>query len=133
MAEIIEQNSGSGSGTVKIGETSAPVSIKVYEDICHQITGRTEKIRKRYTDSLLIEVSEIEQLHYKIRQLCDVHKVFASNETVSKIRQLISLQEHMESHMQLRQMSNEEAWDGMLTFEQWQQGMRMPSLIPVVS
>ena len=50
----------------------------------------------------------------------------------SKTRQLIALQEQMESHMQIQQMSNEEAWGTMPTFEQWQQGARMPNLIPVI-
>jgi len=39
----------------------------------------------------------------------------------------------MESHMNVQQMSNDEAWHTMPTFEQWQQGVRMSSLIPVVS
>lgn len=83
LAEVIEQGPGSGSGNIRVGDSSAAVSIKVYQDIYHQITGRTEKIRKRYTDNLLIDYSEIEQLHHKIKQLCDVHKVVACNETVS--------------------------------------------------
>lgn len=87
MAELIEHGNGNGSGngavpTVRVGN-SALVSLKEYQDIYHQITGRTEQIRKRYSDNLLVTISELEQLNYKIRQLCDVHHVIASNETIT--------------------------------------------------
>lgn len=87
MSEIIEHpDAGSlkePERLVQVGQSHAPVSIKVYQDIYHQITGRTEQIRKRYLDNLLIEFAELEQLHYKIMQLCDVHNVVANTETVS--------------------------------------------------
>ncbi len=59
------------------------VPLKTYQDVYHQLTGRTEQIRKRYKENLLIEFSEIEQLNHKIRQLCDVHHVVAGNNTVT--------------------------------------------------
>ncbi|WP_394672577.1 hypothetical protein [Limnobacter sp.] len=85
MSGIIEHpNSGDGNiEVIKIGEASAPVSLKTYQDIYHQVTGRTEQIKKRYSENLLVEFSEIEQLHHKIKQLCDVHNIVASNEVVS--------------------------------------------------
>lgn len=87
MSGLLEHpDKGNGSGTVevvRVGEGHAPVSLKTYQDIYHQVTGRTEQIRKRYTENLLIELGEIEQLNYKIRQLCDVHKVVAANDTVT--------------------------------------------------
>lgn len=85
MSELIEHSdSGNGSGdVVSIGHDQSPISLKVYQDIYHQITGRTEQIRQRYTDNILIDFSEIEQLHFKIMQLCDVHTVVASNEVIS--------------------------------------------------
>ena len=49
----------------------------------HQVTGKTEQIRKSYDNNLLIDASEIDQLHRKIMQLCDVHHVIASNEVIS--------------------------------------------------
>lgn len=56
---------------------------KVYQDIYHQVTGRTEQIRKRYTENLLIDFLELEQLHHKVMQLCDVHRIAARNESIS--------------------------------------------------
>jgi|SRR5690554_1310331 len=85
MTELIEhKDSGDGSGeTLAIGNEQSPISLKVYQDIYHQITGRTEQIRQRYTNNILLDFSEIEQLHFKIMQLCDIHTVVASNEVIS--------------------------------------------------
>lgn len=85
MGELIE-HSDNGDGNIeviRVGDAGSPVSLKVYQDVYHQITGRTEQIRKRYSDHLLVEFSEIEQLHIKIQQLCDVHKIVACNEVIS--------------------------------------------------
>jgi len=86
MGDLIE-HSDNGEGNVgeviRIGETGSPVSLKTYQAIYHQVTGRTEQIRKRYSDNLLVEFSEIEQLHFKVKQLCDVHRIIACNEVVS--------------------------------------------------
>jgi len=83
MGQLIEHSDETDPQVVRVGDRESKVSIKVYQDIYHQITGRTEQVRKRYSNSLLIEFSDIEQLHYKIMQLCDIHKVIASNEVVS--------------------------------------------------
>jgi hypothetical protein len=83
MGDIIEHGENGNNQTVRVGDSESQVSIKVYQDIYHQVTGRTEQIRKRYSENLLIEFSEIEQLHYKIMQLSDVHHVVAHNEIVS--------------------------------------------------
>ena len=83
MGQLIEHSDETDPQAVRVGDRESKVSIKVYQDIYHQITGRTEQVRKRYSNSLLIEFSDIEQLHYKIMQLCDIHKVIASNEVVS--------------------------------------------------
>ncbi len=85
MSEIIEHaDRGNGERRdVRVGESTAHVSIKLYQDVYHQITGRTEQIRKRYSDNLLIEFSELEQLNHKLMQLCDVHDVVARNEVIS--------------------------------------------------
>lgn len=84
VSEIIE-HSDDGNQITQIGDgqTSPAISVKVYQDIYHQITGRTEQIKKAYDASLLIEMSEIEQLHHKILQLCDIHRIVAKNESVS--------------------------------------------------
>ena len=85
MTELVEHsNNGRGDGDVVcVGDGDRPVSLKVYQDIYHQVTGRTEQIRKRQFDNLLLEYTDIEQLHHKVMQLCDVHRVIAKNETVS--------------------------------------------------
>jgi hypothetical protein len=81
MSELIEYNDK--ENVIIIGNEQSPISLKVYQDIYHQITGRTEKISQRYSDNILLDFSEIEQLHYKIMQLCDVHTVIANNEIIS--------------------------------------------------
>lgn len=83
MSELIEHSDDSDARVVRVGQSHQQVSIKVYQDIYHQVTGRTEEIRKRYTDNILVDFSGLEQLHIKIGQLCDVHNIVASNETIS--------------------------------------------------
>ena len=82
MSEIIEHIDG-GEKPVMVGDSNSPIPLRVYQDAYRQITGRTEQIRKRYSNNLLIEFPELEQLNYKILQLCDVHNVVAKNEVVS--------------------------------------------------
>ncbi|WP_404473497.1 hypothetical protein LG301_03530 [Vreelandella venusta] len=84
MSEII-QHTDDNSSTVQVGDGqgSSVIPMKVYQDIYHKITGRTEQIKKTYDEDILIGIEEIEQLHYKITQLCDVHNVIARNETIS--------------------------------------------------
>lgn len=85
MGELIE-HSENGDGNIeviRVGDSGSSVSLKVYQDIYHQVTGRTEQVRKRYSDNLLVEFPEIEQLHFKVQQLCDVHKIVACNEVIS--------------------------------------------------
>ncbi len=83
MGSIIEHNDKKNSQAVRIGDECSQVSVKIYQDVYHQVTGRTEKIRKRYSENILVEFSEIEQLHYKIMQLSDIHNIVARNEVVS--------------------------------------------------
>ena len=85
MTEIVEHPdiNSEDSRIVRIGDRERPVSLKTYQDIYHQVTGRTEQIRKRYFENLLMEFSDIQQLHVKVMQLCDIHHVVAHNETIS--------------------------------------------------
>lgn len=62
MGEVIEHRDAGGS-SVRVGDGESCVPVKVYQDVYHQVTGRTEEIRKRYSDNLLIDFSELEQLH----------------------------------------------------------------------
>ncbi|MBK1672190.1 hypothetical protein CKO35_02515 [Ectothiorhodospira shaposhnikovii] len=83
MGTVIGHGNTGNSPLVSVGEGDSQVSLKVYQDIYHQVTGRTEQIVKRHSDNLLVEFSEVQQLHYKIMQLCDVHKIIASNESIA--------------------------------------------------
>ena len=83
MRDMIEHVDNENQSNVRIGEADGTVSVKTYQDIYHQITGRTQQIRKRYANHLLIEKEDVEQLHKKIMQLCDVHNIVAKNETIS--------------------------------------------------
>ena len=46
----------------------------------------------------------------------------------TKTKQLIKAQENMERMMPMQQMSNEESWNTMLTYEQWESGKRMSNI-----
>ncbi|WP_419771419.1 MAG: hypothetical protein ACNI3C_06400 [Candidatus Marinarcus sp.] len=46
----------------------------------------------------------------------------------SKTKQLIKAQNNFEKIMPMQQMSNEESWNTMLTYEQWQNGQRMSNI-----
>ncbi len=87
MSELVEHtDSGKGdpqAALVHAGNGQTPDMLKMYQDIYHQLTGRTEQIRKRYSENLLIEFTEIEQLNYKICQLFAVHNLVASNISVA--------------------------------------------------
>lgn len=83
MSELIEHSYNGNERLVSVGESQSSVSLKVYQAIYHQVTGRTEQIRKRYTANLLIDFSELEQLNHKIIQLCDVHNIIANNVSLS--------------------------------------------------
>lgn len=85
MGDLIEHsdNDDGNVGVIRVGESGSRVSLKIYQDIYHQVTGRTEQIQKRYSDNLLVEFGEVEQLHFKVQQLCDVHKIAACNEVIS--------------------------------------------------
>ena len=83
MSAVIEHEGNGTPEIIHINETGHSVSLKDYQAIYNQVTGRTEQIRKRYNDLLLVDFSEIKQLHIKITQLCDVHQVVAQNLTLS--------------------------------------------------
>lgn len=79
MSNIIEHD-GDEPNIVKVGaDHGQDLSLKIYQDIYHQITGKTEEIRKRYKDAIKIEKSDVQQLHHKMVQLFDIHNVVASN------------------------------------------------------
>lgn len=82
MGTLIEKESESEE-FISIGNTKTQLSIKDYQNIYNQVTGRTEKIKQRYSENIKIEYSDLEQLHYKITQLCDIHRIVAKNEVIT--------------------------------------------------
>lgn len=85
MGDLIEgvESDDRREQVVLVGNENSKVSLKVYQDVYHQVNGRTEEYKKRYSDNILLEFSDLEQLHYKISQLCDVHNVIANTEVIS--------------------------------------------------
>lgn len=85
MSQIIDANSGDdeSQNLVRIGDGANMASLKLYQDVYHQITGRTEQIGRRYKDDFQITIADIDQLNVKITQLCDVHNVIAQNQNIS--------------------------------------------------
>ena len=84
LSDIIEHNpDGNVERIVEIGVSENPISFKLYQDVYHQITGKTEQITKKYSQNLLVEFADIEQLHMKIMQLREVHNIIACNELIT--------------------------------------------------
>jgi hypothetical protein len=85
MTQIIE-NDGETIKPIpllKVGDGVSQVTMKVYQDVYHQVTGWTEQISRRYKEHLLLGLADLQQLNYKISQLCDIHDIVASNEVVT--------------------------------------------------
>lgn len=83
MSEIIEHPDDGSVERINVGDKDRSVPLKVYQAVYNQITSRTEQIRQRSRKHLIIEFSDIEQLHIKIMQLCDVYDIIACNESVT--------------------------------------------------
>lgn len=85
MTNILEHNSKHEDQTILVGDKNEEhhVSLKAYQDIYHQITGKTEEISKRYRDSICLEYSDLEELNIKIEQICDIYTVVALTTTVT--------------------------------------------------
>jgi len=84
MSNIIEHNQEPEDVIViGSGQNTTSLSLKTYQDIYHQITGNTEEIRKRYKEAICLDYSDVEQLHHKIEQLCDIHNIVAANCTAT--------------------------------------------------
>lgn len=59
------------------------IKLKMYQEAYHYITGKTEKISFKSSADLLIDFDELNQIHHKISQLCDVHNIIARSESVT--------------------------------------------------
>ena len=55
MGAVVEHpdNGDSNIEVIRVGDSESRVSLKIYQDNYHQVTGRTEQVRKRYSDNLL--------------------------------------------------------------------------------
>src|SRR5688500_1816062 len=60
-----------------------PVSMKVVQSIYNDITGKSEKLTKRYEDSFQVRMADLEQLHHKISQACEQYDVKALNVAIT--------------------------------------------------
>ncbi|MHA1055851.1 hypothetical protein [Enterobacter mori] len=59
------------------------IKLKMYQEAYHYITGKTEKISFKSSADLLIDFDELNQIHHKISQLCDVHNIIARSESIT--------------------------------------------------
>ncbi|MDP8634740.1 hypothetical protein QZQ04_08280 [Serratia marcescens] len=82
MGSIIEYDNNDPNGIQAINN-DREFSLKVYQQVYHQVTGRTEKASVSSHESILVDFDELQQLHYKICQLYDVYKIVAKNEVIT--------------------------------------------------
>lgn len=87
----------------------------VYKDISFNPDGET---RVLFVPDTIDKQDTLEQNKDRIRWGQD-----------QKTKQLINFQEEAEGLRPIHKMSNEQAWNTMLTYESWQNGQRMPNLI----
>lgn len=59
------------------------IKLKMYQEAYHYITGKTEKISFKSSADLLIDFDELNQIHHKISQLCDVYNIIARSESIT--------------------------------------------------
>jgi hypothetical protein len=88
----------------------------VYKDVTFNTDGEN---RILFVPDVLEKQGKLEYNQEKIRWCKD-----------AKTKELISFQEKVERMRKIEKMSNETAWSTMLTYEQWIQGQRMPTLVP---
>ena len=83
MSNIIEHDGDDLNGSLSVDGGQSSVSLETYQAIYQKITGRSEKTVQKYHDNILVDFSELEQMHMKVMQLCDVHTIIAQNEVVT--------------------------------------------------
>lgn len=82
MGAIIEYDNDNPNG-IQASNHDREFSLRVYQQVYHQVTGRTEKASQTSHESILVDFEEIHQLHHKICQLYDVYDVVAKNEVIT--------------------------------------------------
>src|SRR5437868_5251977 len=68
---------------VELGETAAPVSMKVIQSIYNELTGKTESLDRFYESPFQVRFADFEQLDHKMRQCCEQYDVKALNVNVT--------------------------------------------------
>ena len=78
--EIVDQNDDE-TGIVSVADQR--VSMKVFQSIYNEITGKTEKIRKSLRDDHDIDLGALKQLNHKINQILEQYNVAGKNCSVT--------------------------------------------------
>ncbi|MEI7184294.1 hypothetical protein WCT96_13235 [Pectobacterium carotovorum] len=83
MSVILNEDVDGEKSTAISSDIEINKHLRLYQDIYHQITGKTEKTTQSTNENLLIDIEQIKQLHHKIYQLCDIHNVVAKSEVIN--------------------------------------------------
>ena len=78
IGEIVDSNIQQDSELVKIND-STQLSMKQFQSIYNEITGKTERLRSRLNDSHVLDLGAIAQLNTKINQLYEQYAIISSN------------------------------------------------------
>lgn len=78
-----DEPESSSHGIALSSSRETDLKIKMYQEAYHHITGKSEKTSFRSTADLLIDFDELKQIHHKILQMCDVHKIIAQSESIT--------------------------------------------------
>lgn len=58
-------------------------AFKIAQALYNTVTGKTEKLSKRFSENYKIEINDIIQLHAKVEQMCAQWNVIESNENIT--------------------------------------------------
>ncbi|EKF9881373.1 hypothetical protein FXE82_16745 [Vibrio cholerae] len=82
MSEIISfEPIDNGNDVVVIGDEKASqqISFQLAQDFYNEITGKSETQSDKYSDSFIYNLSDIEQLHYRINQSTEQYNICSAN------------------------------------------------------
>jgi hypothetical protein len=86
MALMMDGDPDEHEQLVSVGDaTDLPlVSMKVVQSIYNDITGKSEKLGKRYDDDAFqVRMADLEQLHHKMSQACEQYDIKALNVAIT--------------------------------------------------
>ena len=71
--DAIEPSEESSSGDLAvIGERDGTeVSFQLVQDVYNEITGKEEELNKGYDLSFRVQIDDLQQHHYQVKQLCE--------------------------------------------------------------